>query len=480
MPLVLEIEHLLGIAFAAREPADDVPDWPPQPDRVFSALVASWAARGERPAEREALLWLEAQPCPDIAASGGLPRTAPIVFVLPNDPESHKVADPKIMPALRQRQARRFPAFRPEDPVVSLVWRDTVADSDVLGALNALAADTAYIGHSASLTRCRFYEGKTPASSTSPRRRVYPGRLAELEQRFHERPPQRPKPGEPVRPSSDRIKPVPASIFADRWLVLEHVAGDMPDLRAAPLVARALRKALMSGYAQSFGEAAIPPAVSGHNADGSPLRDAHLAIVPLAFLGMAFADGQVFGFALVPPGDGALLDDLSFQSAVKAIAPWNGARGRRELELKCDGFHLTFTPSGEGTRRSLDPEPYIGVARRWASCTPIALDRHLKEKGNEARDVEMRGLIAQACRNIGLPAPVAIAAGKHSAMTGAPSAYPSGGAPRWTAWRLPTSLASRQLTHAVLEFAEPVRGPVMLGAGRFVGLGLCRAIRKDR
>ncbi|HEY2540043.1 MAG TPA: type I-U CRISPR-associated protein Csb2, partial [Stellaceae bacterium] len=45
MTLVLEIEHLLGVAFAARSQASDVPDWPPQPDRAYSALVATWAAR---------------------------------------------------------------------------------------------------------------------------------------------------------------------------------------------------------------------------------------------------------------------------------------------------------------------------------------------------------------------------------------------------------------------------------------------------
>jgi CRISPR-associated protein Csb2 len=65
-------------------------------------------------------------------------------------------------------------------------------------------------------------------------------------------------------------------------------------------------------------------------------------------------------------------------------------------------------------------------------------------------------------------------------VTGAPSAYPSGHAPRWTGWRLPKSLATRQLTHALLQFNEPVRGPVILGAGRFGGLGLCRALDQER
>jgi CRISPR-associated protein Csb2 len=46
-------------------------------------------------------------------------------------------------------------------------------------------------------------------------------------------------------------------------------------------------------------------------------------------------------------------------------------------------------------------------------------------------------------------------------------------------WRLPPSLATRQLTHAVIRFAEPIDGPVILGAGRFVGLGLCRPIDSE-
>jgi CRISPR-associated protein Csb2 len=125
------------------------------------------------------------------------------------------------------------------------------------------------------------------------------------------------------------------------------------------------------------------------------------------------------------------------------------------------------------SRAAIDPSRYVAKVTRWASATPIVLDRHLKEAGNEAREAEITSLVRQACVNAGLPEPGCISAGKHSAIEGAPAAYPSGGAPRWTRWRLPESLASRQLTHAVIEFDRPVRGPVILGAGRFVGLGLC-------
>ena len=148
----------------------------------------------------------------------------------------------------------------------------------------------------------------------------------------------------------------------------------------------------------------------------------------------------------------------------------------RELTLKGDGFHLVFTLVGETPRRSLDPTPYIGRASTWATCTPIVLDRHLKETENEARQFEIAKLLGRACLNIGLPEPERVVAGKHSALEGVPPAYPPGRAPPWTGWRLPQSLASRQLTHAILQFEKPVPGPVMLGAGRFVGLGLCRAL----
>jgi CRISPR-associated protein Csb2 len=488
MTLVLEIEHLLGVAFAAHTPASSDPDWPPQPDRVFSALVAAWGARGERPEERCALEWLEGLPAPELAASGGYARTPATVFVPPNDPQTGRVGDVSLMPASRRRQPRRFPAYRSDDPVVRLVWRATKADGITMAALNALAADTPYIGHSASLTRCRFFTDSAPAATIPVRRQVYRGRLAELK-RVH-RAGRRPSPGTDRHAVSGVEKPRPKSVFSDRWLVLEHVGGVMPDLRAAALVGKALRDVLMSGYKRTIGETAVPAIVSGHNPDGSPLREPHLAIVPLAFLGSPYADGRVFGFALIPPGDGALLDDADFQYAVREIAPWNDKEGRRELSL--NRFGLTFTPSGDGERRSLDAAPYVDPAKTWATCTPIVLDRHLKSTGNARRDREMCELIARACENIGLPMPrqvgssdghgeeFAIAAGKHSAISGAPSAYPSGRAPAWLRWRLPKSLADRQLTHAVLQFEAPVRGPVILGAGRFVGLGLCRALDPER
>jgi len=473
MNLVLEIEHLLGVAFAAQNQASDEPDWPPQPDRVFSALVAAWGARGERQEERRALEWLEALPAPAIAASDGFARTAPIVFVPPNDPGSHRIADPMVVPTLRPRQARRLPAYRPHDPVVSLIWHNATPDTATLGTLNALAADTAYIGHSASLTRCCFRADAGSITGGPPLRRVYHGRLIELEQEFHARPIRRPSPGVPVNTSKADGEKAITGVFCDRWLVLKHVEGDMPDIRAAALVSKALRNIIMSGYREiGLGEA-IPQEISGHSVDGKPSTEVHLAIAPLALVGWPHASGAVVGFAFIPPRRRQLFTDPDFQRALRRITRWNEDADRRELKLDCSDLHITFAIGAEVQRRSLDPARYVVGARVWATYTPIVLDRHLKECSNPARTAEIERLVCGACANVGLPEPARLVTNKHSAIEGSPSAYPSGGEPHWRRWRLPEALASRQLTHAIIELPEPACGPVILGAGRFVGLGVC-------
>lgn len=490
MTLVLEIDYLAGVCFAAIGPDSPEPDWPPQPDRIFSALVATWAARGKQEAERRALEWLEQQSVPELQYAEGLARTPATVFVPPNDPRSDKKKHAKgVIPTLRSRQPRRFPAMRlnrqSDSWHVRLSWPHAEPDENVFTALADLARDMSYIGHSTSLTRCRFLLGHDAADQDDAgrtQRRIYPGRFAELRKSYDAG--RRPSPGAYVAPVKEAGRER-TNIFADRWLLLEHVAGEMPDIRACALVARSIRDALMSGYRKAGLEGKIPEEVSGHDADGKPTRLPHLAIVPLAYAGFRHADGHVMSFALIPPTEGNLLDGKDFRAALRKAAPVREAYGRRILTVRTrgttaseDSFSLRLSPTFEipAGKRSLNyPRLYLGPTATFATVTPMVLDRHLKEKG-EAREREIADQIAAACRNTGLPEPESVVVDKHSAVVGAPSAYPSGKSPHWLRWRLPPSLGSRQLTHAVIQFAEPVVGPVILGAGRFFGLGLCRPI----
>ena len=486
MILVLEIEYLSGVAFAAVGPDSDVPDWPPQPDRIFSALTATWAARGKHQEDGDALEWLEKLPPPRILASGAEPRTSAVVFVPPNDPRSDKQKHARgVLPLLRSRQPRRFPAVRPQSPVVRLLWNEADINEGTLQSLEQLARDTSYVGHSASLTRCRFLlepDASDPDDAKLSQRCVYAGRFAELRRRYDSG--RRPLPGSLVAPEPEVTKPE-TNVFSERWLLLEHVDGDMPDLRACALVAKTLRDTLLSGYRRVGLEREIPDVISGHAADGTPLRTPHLAIVPLPFAGFPYADGHVMGFALIPPRQSDILHDDTFRKAFRALAPIDEDRGRRCLTLNTRegtprgrAFSVMLSPTVEVSRRSLDPALYTAPACGFATVTPIALDRHLKE-GGDRRQEEIAQQVVAACRNIGLPEPVEIVADKHSALEGASSAYPSGRSPDWMRWRVPPFLASRQLTHAVIRFAAPVTGPVVLGAGRFIGLGLCRPLDPD-
>jgi CRISPR-associated protein Csb2 len=398
-----------------------------------------------------------------------------------------------VMPDQRKRSGlkeRHFPAARLHNPIIRLCWPRAEPDRATLSALQELARDTAYVGHSASLTRCRFLLEDAPdlSKAASPQWRVYPERLKELRETYARLEKSgdkkdRPKKGARVTPSA-QPEPKRCNVFGERWLLLEHVAGEMPDLRACALVARTLRDALLSGHRQIGLGNNIPEVVSGHSPDGTPTRAAHLAIVPLAFAGFPHSDGHVMGFALIPPRDSTMLDDESFRKVLGTLARVDEGYGRRILTLTTKestpsdrAFSISLSPTFEppASRRSLDPALYVQSSRTFATVTPTVLDRHLKEKG-EARQEEIAAQIRSACRNIGLPEPEAIVADKHSAIKGAPSAYPSGKSPAWMGWRLPPSLASRQLTHAVIRFAEPVDGPVIVGAGRFLGLGLCRPL----
>lgn len=479
MTLILEIEFLTGVCRAARGPGDDEPDWPPQPDRVFSALVSAWGVRGEVAGERAALEWLEGQLPPMIQASGCSARTAPEVYVPVNDPKASKAMKTylRVLPDCRPHQPRQFPVALPDDPTMELIWKDAVPEAKVLDTLNTLAQCVGYIGHSASLVRCRFLAAATRQSEQKlmpSRRWVYSGRLRELEAAYHARP-ERPviSSGWSV-PSQNNLS---ESGPPNTWLVLEAIKGEVPDIRASALVCRLLRQTLMCGYRRSGQRDTIPEVVSGHTPDGMPTRNPHLAIVPMAFAGWPHADGHVLGFALIPPHGESLQCIDGFRTAWETVAHYEPDEQRRVLTLRGSPLRgpLHLSPAAEESKRSLSSGPYLKTSSRWATVTPIVLERYLKKN----HDAEVQELVADSCKHAGLPRPnpEGIWISKHSAVEGVPPARPLPGEPPWTQWRLPKSLRTRQLTHAIIDFEEPVSGPVLLGAGRFTGLGLCRRMR---
>ena len=72
--------------------------------------------------------------------------------------------------------------------------------------------------------------------------------------------------------------------------------------------------------------------------------------------------------------------------------------------------------------------------------------------------------MVDACRFAGLPEPASVSVGFDPPARGGSHAsdYPA----------FVQSSGKRLLLHAIVEFEQPVAGPVVLGSGRFRGLGL--------
>ncbi len=463
--LRLDIDLLTGAFRAASVTARDEPEWPPHPDRIFSALVCAWAENGRDPAGETALRWLEALDAPLLGASDARPRDVAPAFVPPNDVGA--------LPKLRTRRERFFPAMVPDEPVVRLWWE--AADAEIaghVGALDRLARMVGYVGHSASLAALRFFR-----ETLEPQPRWIPGAPAEVllrvpcAGRFDELRTgwaRMEANGQPFRPG-----PAPAVAFRDRlrqrdpdpvhpawgrrWIVLASEAPRAPALEAFVRVAEAVRGAILH-----HADGDLPPALTGHGHHGP----AHLAVVPLANVGFAHSDGRLFGLALVLPAAHDGLADPVRAVLERAVAAFLHAGG--ELRLGRFGtWRLQHDPAPE--RASLQPWRYLRRARTWASATPLVLPRHMKlGRGDVAA-----ALVAESCRHIGLPQPEEVEAGPHPFLPGTTFARRRrADDPRGVGWLVRESFGHRSLVHARIRFSEPVPGPLLLGAGRHFGLGL--------
>ena len=476
--LALEIELLTGV-YRASLPDGSGAEWPLHPERVFSALVQAWGDGGCDARERAALEWLESLPAPVIEADDLIDcseRSAPTVFVPPNDSPREK-GMAALLPESRRRQSRNFRVATPENPVVKMIWRDAPSESDHHAAIAALAHRVASLGHSASLVRLALTELNdkslplwTPDREGEAALRVaHRGRLLRLEDWLSRG--ERPQTGMTVRyrrPVSAPSAEVAKSAFggSDDWFVFEDAGGSRPDLLAFAHVAKCVRASLMA-----HGPQPPPEVISGHTSDGAPSSSPHIAIVPLANVGWEHATGDLLGFGVVLPRDIAPADRRSVLQALASFAHLDdGDEAYADLRLSATmvwRIERTAAPS----RASLKPARWCARSLSWASATTVLLDRFPDYNDS----IEEARLIANACRNIGLPEPSEIEIHKHPAVQGAPSAYPPGGKRSGPDWSFPprTKFASRPRRHVVLRFAAPVQGPVMIGAGRFHGFGLC-------
>jgi CRISPR-associated protein Csb2 len=510
------IRYLNDWAMATHPSFRDSAEWPPHPDRVFMALAAAHFETGEDADERAALEWLEAQNAPALNASPSCERGSVVSYVPVNDTEiacgkdnplklqkwlervrgldtlkAAKNAGLALLPEFRSRQPRCFPVAVPYDPFVYLIWNGTPNDLQ-RSTLARLCEKVTYVGHSASLVQC-WVEPKPPAaklvpSEQSARHRLRiagVGRLAQLQNAFKAN--RRPNPS---LWSGYDIPPLGAPreengyVFSRDVLIFRRVEGPSLPLESTLTLTKTLRDAFLSLCPQQ----PPPEWFSGHRPDKTFSETPHLAFFPLPFVGSEHADGHILGLGIaVPRGIDRSEQGKCFRNVV-----FDDCGRAKTLDLKMGrvGVWKIELEERESPAQALRGGTWSPAepSARWATVTPIVFDRHpnlsadekarmsegatspdqLRAREQTALAQYAERVVKAACEFVGLPAPEVVLS-PVSMFPGTPHARSFPCVQRKSGGNL-------HHTHAILLFPKPVYGPVLLGAGRYKGYGLCRPL----
>ncbi|HEY6315105.1 MAG TPA: type I-U CRISPR-associated protein Csb2 [Streptosporangiaceae bacterium] len=417
----------------------------------------------------------------------------------------------EVLPEFRGKQGRTYPTVQPDETTVSFLWPDASPSTDQLRILDGLLGRVARIGHSSTLVACRCANDVlsptwVPGRGRRGTRLRVPraGLIDRLERAYASHHGEEPRtlpagmsdyhrPGAPQR----RLR-VP--FLGGDWYVL-GISGQQrpPSAMQALAVARAARNSLLV-----YCDQPAPEILSGHQqspgTDGPtpPLERPHLAVAPLLNAGSSYGDGAVFGIALILPAS-CPADDRDVVE--RAIRSWWAAGFElllparaygRSVRLKledlgidrADGERAWPSPAISARRKTTMRDYWCRPSRRWLSVTPIALDRFpgkfrsREPDTRERAEQEAAACVARACVFAGLadrPEDVRVTVRMDAPLIGIPVS-PRGrrraGTRQFPGYQTGTG-TPRVCVHAEIEFAEPVEGPVLVGAGRYLGYGLC-------
>lgn len=501
-------------------------DWPPAPARLFQALVAA-AAQPSLDSARTALTWLENLNAPIIAAPTKHDGQQVSLFVPNNDIDSVGGVADKIITrqgkkatAISFIRAGKFVRPRLFDASVPLlyVWRfdgdDTPAkcvcsianglyqlgrgvdmawaDAEVLD--DEAAAETKLIEYQGVIYRPS--EGEDSSDDTvlnCPE----DGSLKSLEARYKAGAQRFRRSGnrtEFANTPKPRFRSVAYNSPAARLLFdLRRTTDASSPFAPWPLEnAAALMLKLRDGAVDKFknlnraaplDKGTIDKVLIGHDATEAD-KAMRVRIVPLPSIGHPHADRSIRRVLVeVPPDCPIRAGDVAWAFAGLVIASHgiNAETGEitaqdyliEQLVSTDDDSQLTHYGIGEEAISS----------RLWRSVTPLALPtarRHMdrnqvkeQAKNGSERQAENRSAIhgvMQALRHAGL---------RHRVVNVRVQREPfEAKGERAEAFSDGTRFSRHQLWHVEIEFAEPVNGMVVLGNGRYMGLGLMAPVRQ--
>lgn len=481
-------------------------EWPPSPARLFQALVAA-ASRGSSLGsdDQEALRWLERLPPPVIAA----PATRlgqKFNHFMPNNDLDAKGGNPRRIGEVRSATKRYQPRIFDADTPLSYTWSFEVGEL-FAHRVGVIAKQLYQLGRGVDMAWATA-EVVTPTQAEDRLTR-YPGaihrpamraagntlpcpiqgaldslitRFEASQQRFKEQWVLAPTGKEPQRTKSvgrrfaqapkPRFRPV-AYASPSRRLLYDLRDGD----RGAGFVTWPLHEVgtlvkILRDDCVARLEAGLK--LTPHDHDDRVARafglcrDAteadkakRIRIIPLPSIGHAHADHGIRRILVdVPPDCPISVSDIDW--ALSGFSRFDPSTGAVDWMLTRTAEQTMVGHFGIGEENS-------GGFRVWHSVTPVALpvaQSHGRASGLERAGAEFDAAqaIRQALRHAGLrEQPVSIRVQREPFAS--KGAMARDFAPN-------TRFDARRLWHVELTFADGVCGPLIVGNGRYLGLGL--------
>ena len=442
-------------------------EWPPAPARLFAAFVAADGTRGQcRVTDGTELSWFERLPPPVIHADPE-PWHQPLkpryvvehvgkYVVKGKKSKGERVATHQEYLGRSGTPVRPGVRVTPQDPRVVYSWDLEQPGPATLAALRKRAARIGYLGTSDSPVRVRL---ATQTPSTDNRSAFIPDRqgdhwiavpqsgdlqmLDRLYDEWRERGASASRSQFPgLRHDVAYRSPRAAEPVDTGGVVAWLRLGPSVSGRRISTVTALFKEAVLSQHQRSDG---TPPAVlHGHGFTTKGYEIARYLALP--DVGYPYSRGRIHGLALwMPPG----CEPIVRRNARRAAFAITRLTGR--------GVDVSVTPhDGEARPRAAHPPRWERPSRSWATAFPAIHERR--------RPLDLEEL-ARWCRHAGLPGPIAFRSARTPLVSGAVDLAP-----------VEVNRAGRPAlpySHVELLFAEPVCGPVVIGAGRQRGFGLC-------
>lgn len=219
--------------------------------------------------------------------------------------------------------------------------------------------------------------------------------------------------------------------------------------------------------------------VRGKRAETAGEEHKQFSYVPLPSIGHEHADAMVRNVLVVAP--------LDMERELEHLAErLNGQALQAEGDTgSCEADSRPLI-SGRVELRKFKPphgkfidKRYLGTSRVWQTVTPMILDGHNKKSKNDKPEAvarETERLIRKALQRAGIETPCEFTWQAIPFFKNCLSAHKYDRNGRHAGYHRPTHLRDRTAIHVRLTFQYPVPGPLALGAGRHCGLGVFAAL----